>query len=494
MLRLLLEELLIPDVAKELREELTEIGEKAVVKAAQEQYRNLLMTGPFDCEVFGESNGRRRGTEDDILPDRPRCTVMSVILQQIDTSNSIVTVAIVDKYGELVAHQDFQHLMPPRKMNLTNLEQDPNATEEEQQRLKKLKMTQKEENREHEGDRKRISDLIITHRVELIVVGANRLEARLIKKVLSDIAEQIKNYGGGNEDEDRTRGKKRTRDGSPDNGGEMKEAFVIWGSLEVPKLFANCHHSSRLVKNAHPILKQAVSLARFEQDPLVEVLNLWSFVPSENQTLGLTLHPLQKLINQAKLSEALEEINIQVVNAIGVDLNRVLEHDHMHVLLSFVSGLGPRRARKFIQTLTQFGKKIQTRGDIFKNKFLDRVYHFSAIGFLKIKVGEGQGGSGEGKVLYDILDQTRVHPESYMLAHKVANDIINDGQEVDQFNSYQAVKQVIQNPKKLNELDIQSYKAELEKSDQTNMFILLNYIMDELQNPFKDPRRYRTPS
>jgi hypothetical protein len=27
----------------------------------------------------------------------------------------MVTVAVVDKYGELVAHKDFMHLMPPRK-------------------------------------------------------------------------------------------------------------------------------------------------------------------------------------------------------------------------------------------------------------------------------------------------------------------------------------------------------------------------------------------
>jgi len=34
---------------------------------------------------------------------------------------------------------------------------------------------------------------------------------------------------------------------------------------------------------------------------------------------------------------------------------------------------------------------------------------------------------------YDILDQTRISPESYMLAHKVARDIIYEGKEVDQY-------------------------------------------------------------
>jgi transcriptional accessory protein Tex/SPT6 len=33
------------------------------------------------------------------------------------------------------------------------------------------------------------------------------------------------------------------------------------------------------------MLKQAISLARFEQDPLAEILNLWSPINAENQAL-----------------------------------------------------------------------------------------------------------------------------------------------------------------------------------------------------------------
>ena len=45
-----------------------------------------------------------------------------------------------------------------------------------------------------------------------------------------------------------------------------------------------------------------------------------------------------------------------------------------------------------------------------------------------------------------------------MLAHKVAKDIMYEGEEVDNFKSYQAVKDVIRNPKKLNSLDLKQYK------------------------------------
>jgi transcriptional accessory protein Tex/SPT6 len=57
---------------------------------------------------------------------------------------------------------------------------------------------------------------------------------------------------------------------------------VIWGRPEVPKLFASSHNSIKLLKN-HPVsLKKAISLARWEQDPMNEVLNLWSPITSEN--------------------------------------------------------------------------------------------------------------------------------------------------------------------------------------------------------------------
>lgn len=126
------------------------------------------------------------------------------------------------------------------------------------------------------------------------------------------------------------------------------DVFVAWGNLDVPKLFANSHISQRLLKGYDQTIKQAVSLARYQQDPMNEILNLWSFVIQENQALNLNLHPLQKMVNQAKLQDALEDSNVACVCAVGIDINLLINHDHMHILLSFVSGLGPRKAKQLI--------------------------------------------------------------------------------------------------------------------------------------------------
>ena len=95
---------------------------------------------------------------------------------------------------------------------------------------------------------------------------------------------------------------------------------------------------------------------------------------------------MQRMVNQAKLADSLEDVNVKCVNNVGVDLNLVIDHDHMHILLSFVSGLGPRKAKHFISTLKRIGRKILTRGEIYTNHLLTRNCHATAIAFLKIRI------------------------------------------------------------------------------------------------------------
>jgi hypothetical protein len=59
-----------------------------------------------------------------------------------------VSVAIVDKFGELVQFADFLHLMPPRKF----IHRDA-QNEEEKEKQKKQQMTIREEEEDHKKDR-----------------------------------------------------------------------------------------------------------------------------------------------------------------------------------------------------------------------------------------------------------------------------------------------------------------------------------------------------
>jgi len=121
---------------------------------------------------------------------------------------------------------------------------------------------------------------------------------------------------------------------------------------------------------------------------MTEMLNLWSPIVAENQALALNLDPLQKLVNQAKLADALEESNIRVVNKVGVDLNLVLEHDHMHCVVQFLSGLGPRMAKRLLGRAKTLGKKLNTRGELLKNQLLGLKCYFSVVPFVLIRISD----------------------------------------------------------------------------------------------------------
>lgn len=94
-------------------------------------------------------------------------------------------------------------------------------------------------------------------------------------------------------------------------------------------------HSHRSPIHSFPISLpiSAISLARYVQDPLAEVTNLWSEAflregypaPSiPNELLSLSLHPLQRDIPRSALVRGLRRCLIELVNQVGVDINSML--------------------------------------------------------------------------------------------------------------------------------------------------------------------------
>jgi len=73
----------------------------------------------------------------------------------------------------------------------------------------------------------------------LIVVGANSLEARRLKQTIDDISAKLKSFGS-NKDLVETGDKRNSK---ADEDRPLRDVSVIWGSMEVPKLFANSHSS-----------------------------------------------------------------------------------------------------------------------------------------------------------------------------------------------------------------------------------------------------------
>jgi len=68
------------------------------------------MIGDDPFRALSEAKRRGGRSDADLIKERERLNVMGVLMHQIDQNNYIVTVAVVDKYGELVAYRDFMKL------------------------------------------------------------------------------------------------------------------------------------------------------------------------------------------------------------------------------------------------------------------------------------------------------------------------------------------------------------------------------------------------
>ena len=89
IVRRMYEHVLYPEMVKEAKIELKEAAENFIIKQAKDKYKEMLMTGPYECldqyqqqkldENFNEK-GKKKRFEEEIVKDRPRISVMGVIL------------------------------------------------------------------------------------------------------------------------------------------------------------------------------------------------------------------------------------------------------------------------------------------------------------------------------------------------------------------------------------------------------------------------------
>jgi len=70
---------------------------------------------PKELEPVMSRKKSQAQLQEDVIPDRERLNVLGAIMQRVDVNQFVITVAVVDKYGELVAHRDFTHLYRTRK-------------------------------------------------------------------------------------------------------------------------------------------------------------------------------------------------------------------------------------------------------------------------------------------------------------------------------------------------------------------------------------------
>jgi len=211
---------------------------------------------------------------------------------------------------------------------------------------------------------------------------------------------------------------------------------------------ASVYSASKVAREEFPgydvTVRGAVSIGRRLMDPLAELVKI------DPKSIGVGQY--QHDVDQNKLQDALDEVVISCVNAVGVEVNTASSH-----LLAYVSGLGPQLAQNIIDYRTENGP-FRSRQEFLKVKRMGTRTFEQSAGFLRIRNAVNP------------LDGSAVHPESYRVVEKMAGDLGCD------------INELMKNEARRKEIRLDDYVTA-----QTGLPTLRD-IMDELARPGRDPR------
>jgi len=246
------------------------------------------------------------------------------------------------------------------------------------------------------------------------------------------------------------------------NGTAGRETEAFFRSLSLPPTVAvalvnesgaSIYSASEIAREEFPDLdltvRGAVSIGRRLMDPLAELVKI------DPKSIGVGQY--QHDVDQSALKQALDDVVVSCVNAVGVDVNRASA-----ALLTYVSGLGPRLAHNIVAHRDAHGP-FQTREELKNVPRLGPKAFEQAAGFLRIAGGP------------NILDASAVHPERYPVVAAMAADL---GCQVADLMADAALRRRI---------DLNRYVT-----DEVGL-PTLNDILAELAKPGRDPRRRFEP-
>jgi transcription elongation factor SPT6 len=433
--RVLVVDYLFPEFIKDIRNELFEKAENFIFQESTRAFNELLSLGPYKKE--------KQAWDDDLFTRDDVPKVMSFIY---DSAKNEAYCVNLDQFGEILDYQIFDYAIGARQSKMAK-------------------------NDENDAFKKKCKELMEKYQPDLIVVGANDLKCKILKEQIVSADAEINRGGEGS-------------------------TWITYGDLTIPRICATSPVMEKSLPNYNMFLRCAISLGRFKQSPISEILQLWQEDYNRNFCLSIPLHPLQKLVNQQKLAEYLEMQAISVTNWIGVEINRIYPHNHLRSPLQFVSGLGPRKAAYLFDTVKNLEgifMRVQLLGTEKNKKIIDRRIFMNCAGFLKIKTDPNEFQVGKR---YDLLDLTRIHPEYYPLARRLAKSAAEDDVEIphskkekEKVDDSEYVEIVLKDPKKLTVLDLYSFTRKSEEKHNFNMKSIITFIMGEFNNPYSDPRK-----
>lgn len=233
------------------------------------------------------------------------------------------------------------------------------------------------------------------------------------------------------------------------------EAFVRGIGLENKIIIAMVNESGASVYSASEVAREefpdkdvtvrgAVSIGRRLMDPLAELVKI------DPKSIGVGQY--QHDVDQTKLKQGLDDVVTSCVNSVGVEINTASKE-----LLQYVSGLSPALAKNIVEFRNQHGP-FKNRQSLMQVPRLGEKVFEQAAGFLRIHQSENP------------LDASAVHPESYPIVEKMAQDMGC------------SVRDLMSSAELRKKLDLTQYL-----NDKVGLPTLTD-ILHELEKPGRDPR------
>lgn len=219
--------------------------------------------------------------------------------------------------------------------------------------------------------------------------------------------------------------------------------------IVVSEAGASVYSASPLAVSEFPDLdvtvRGAISIARRLQDPLAELVKI------DPKSIGVGQY--QHDVNQVQLKKNLDATVESCVNYVGVNLNSASAE-----LLSYVAGIGKLAARNIVQYRAKNGS-FKNKNELLKVSMFGEKTFTQCAGFLRIAGGDNP------------LDNSAIHPESYPIVEKMAQDLS------------MTPESLIGNTSAISKINLKDYV-----SDTIGM-LTLNDIITELKKPGVDPRK-----
>jgi transcription elongation factor SPT6 len=308
---------------------------------------------------------------------------------------------------------------------------------------------------------------------DVIAVSGFSTEARKLYKDIQDIIEKVNLRGPEYQEDDEYK---------------TERLDVILANDEVARLYQNSDRAAFEFPQFPPLTKYCIALARYVQNPLKEYASLGKDITS------ITVDQNQNLIPKDKLLRYFESAMVDIVNVTGVDINEAVSDPSLQNLLPFVCGLGPRKASQLLKAININGGVVGTRFELLGDpdkKLVPAVgpkVFTNMASFIYLEPDENDAES-------EPLDGTRIHPEDYEIARKMAADALGKDEEdikaeQEEWGPSAMVRRLIKDEEtdKVNDLVIEDYAKQLEQRFGQRKRATLEQIREELQQGYEELR------